>query len=145
MSSSYQGTEFAVEGQQQPFIVEKPISTSVRSKSAIDIVAESLASINPAINAMLNLNIKKAVAEEKQKGFNLAVRENRREGGFKTVVDELRKNQEDGVTNRFIAGSIFAQDAFNETIFSKYGNKMFLIIILLYIFLIFSFNRIKNE
>ena len=30
-----------------------------------------------------------------------------------------------------------------ETIFSKYGNKMFLIIILLYIFLIFSFNRIS--
>ena len=31
------------------------------------------------------------------------------------------------------------------TIFSKYGNKIFLILILLYIFLIFSFNRIKNE
>ena len=31
----------------------------------------------------------------------------------------------------------------NETVFSKYGNKMFLIIILLYIFLIFSFNRIS--
>ena len=32
---------------------------------------------------------------------------------------------------------------FKETVFSKYGNKMFLIIILLYIFLIFSFNRIR--
>ncbi len=32
---------------------------------------------------------------------------------------------------------------FDETVFSKYGNKMFLIIILLYIFLIFSFNRIS--
>tara|TARA_B100000902_G_scaffold124248_1_gene124185 strand:+ start:261 stop:1802 length:1542 start_codon:yes stop_codon:yes gene_type:complete len=31
------------------------------------------------------------------------------------------------------------------TIFSKYGNKIFGILILLYIFLIFSFNRIKNE
>ena len=31
------------------------------------------------------------------------------------------------------------------TIFSKYGNKIFLLIILLYIFLIFSFNRTKNE
>ncbi len=31
---------------------------------------------------------------------------------------------------------------FRETVFSKYGNKMFLTIILLYIFLIFSFNRI---
>ncbi len=33
---------------------------------------------------------------------------------------------------------------FNETLFSKYGNKMFLVIILLYIFLIFSFNRISK-
>ena len=33
---------------------------------------------------------------------------------------------------------------FNKTLFSKYGNKMFLIIILLYIFLIFSFNRISK-
>ena len=32
---------------------------------------------------------------------------------------------------------------FKETVFSKYGNKMFLFIILLYIFLIFSFNRIS--
>jgi len=31
------------------------------------------------------------------------------------------------------------------TIFSKFGNKIFALIILLYIFLIFSFNRIKNE
>ncbi len=31
------------------------------------------------------------------------------------------------------------------TIFSKYGNKIFVILILLYIFLIFSFNKNKNE
>ena len=31
------------------------------------------------------------------------------------------------------------------TVFSKYGNKIFGLLILLYIFLIFSFNRIKNE
>ena len=31
------------------------------------------------------------------------------------------------------------------TVFSKYGNKIFLLIILLYIFFIFSFNRTKNE
>ena len=31
------------------------------------------------------------------------------------------------------------------TIFSKYGNKIFITLILLYIFLIFSFNRLKNE
>jgi len=37
----------------------------------------------------------------------------------------------------------YEKRVFKETIFSKYGNKMFLIIILLYIFLIFSFNRIS--
>ncbi len=31
------------------------------------------------------------------------------------------------------------------TLFSRFGNKIFVLIILLYIFLIFSFNRIKNE
>ena len=33
----------------------------------------------------------------------------------------------------------------NSTIFSRFGNKIFTILILLYIFLIFSFNRFKNE
>jgi len=32
-----------------------------------------------------------------------------------------------------------------QTVFSKYGNKIFYILILLYIFLVFSFNRFKNE
>ena len=32
-----------------------------------------------------------------------------------------------------------------KTFFSRFGNKIFIILILLYIFLIFSFNRIKNE
>ena len=31
------------------------------------------------------------------------------------------------------------------TLFSKYGNKIFFLLILLYILLTFSFNRIKNE
>ena len=31
------------------------------------------------------------------------------------------------------------------TVFSKHGNKIFILLILLYIFIIFSFNRIKNE
>ena len=34
---------------------------------------------------------------------------------------------------------------FAPTVFSKFGNKIFIFIILLYIFLIFSFNRINNE
>ena len=34
---------------------------------------------------------------------------------------------------------------FDRTIFSTFGNKIFIIFILMYIFLIFSFNRFKNE
>ena len=34
---------------------------------------------------------------------------------------------------------------FKTTMFSTYGNKIFFIMILLYIFLMFSFNRMKNE
>ncbi len=34
---------------------------------------------------------------------------------------------------------------FNQTFFSKHGNKIFIILILVYIFLTISFNRIKNE
>ena len=33
----------------------------------------------------------------------------------------------------------------DKTIFSTFGNKIFIILILLYIFLIFSFNRFRNE
>ena len=33
----------------------------------------------------------------------------------------------------------------STTLFSKYGNKIFITLILLYIFMIFSFNRFKNE
>ena len=34
---------------------------------------------------------------------------------------------------------------FNSTFFSTYGNIIFIILILVYIFLIFSFNKIRNE
>ena len=34
---------------------------------------------------------------------------------------------------------------FKTTTFSTYGNKIFFVMILLYIFLTFSFNRMKNE
>ena len=40
---------------------------------------------------------------------------------------------------------LFETKKIKPTIFSKYGNKIFIIIILMYIFLIFSFNRTKNE
>ncbi len=38
-----------------------------------------------------------------------------------------------------------ASKLIKPTPFMLYGNKMFLILILIYIFLIFSFNRLTNE
>lgn len=113
----YTGTEFAVEGRIPSFneLLVRPTTEVVQQKSSLDTIAQTLSDLNPALNAMFKNQINQRIKEEKQKGFNLAVRQNRREGGFKTVVDELRRNQDDGATNRFIAGSIFAQDAFNET------------------------------
>jgi len=40
---------------------------------------------------------------------------------------------------------LFETKKIKPTIFSKYGNKIFIIIILMYIFLIFSFNKFGNE
>ena len=40
---------------------------------------------------------------------------------------------------------LFETKKTEPTIFSKYGNKIFIIIILMYIFLIFSFNKFRNE
>jgi len=43
-------------------------------------------------------------------------------------------------------GSIFTNEIYvRDTIFSNHGNKTFFLLILIYIFLIFSFNRTKNE
>ena len=43
-------------------------------------------------------------------------------------------------------GSIFTNEIYlRDTIFSNYGNKTFFLLILIYIFLIFSFNKTKNE
>tara|TARA_R100001510_G_scaffold57584_1_gene66286 strand:- start:314 stop:3217 length:2904 start_codon:yes stop_codon:yes gene_type:complete len=123
MTNSYRGTEFNVVGQARDTFV-KPTSKVEVQKSGFDVIADSLATLNPALQKLVGLETKKAIEEEKLKGFNLAVRENRREGGFKTVVDELRKNKNEGITRRFIGGSVFAQDAFNEGRAALLGNRI---------------------
>ncbi len=65
--------------------------------------------------------------------------------GISAVINPI------GITEGHILFNESGYIDFNEvrkiqpTIFSKYGNKIFGLIILLYIFLIFSFNRINNE
>ncbi len=123
MTNSYQGTEFNVVGRPVNTFVQ-PTTQVEQKKTGFDIVAESLATLNPALQKGLGLRTAEAIKEEKLAGFELAVRQNREEGGFKTVVDELRRNKSEGVTNRFIGGSIFAQDAFNQGRAALLGNRI---------------------
>ena len=123
MTNSYQGTEFNVVGRPVNTFV-KPTTQVEQKKTGFDIVAESLVALNPALQKGLGLKTAEAIKEEKLAGFELAVRKNREEGGFKTVVDELRRNKSEGVTNRFIGGSIFAQDAFNQGRAALLGNRI---------------------
>ena len=120
----YKGRDYnpQIRGQKDTFV--KPEQETLRPKTSLDLLTEVAVAINPAAQAILGLEAKQAIKEEKKKGFELAVRENRKEGGFKTVVDELRKNESDGVTNRFIGGSFFAQDAFNESRATLLGQRI---------------------
>ena len=55
------------------------------------------------------------------------------------IVEKQVKFGEEGFVDLIDSKSVVS------TTFSKYGNKIFIFLILLYIFLIFSFNRITNE
>ncbi len=123
MSSSYRGKEFNVVGQARDTF-EKPTTQVEVKKTGFDRITETLVSLNPALQKTIGLETQNKIKEEKLKGFELAVRQNREAGGFKTVVDELRRNVSEGRTRQFIGGSIFAQDAFNQSRAALLGNTI---------------------
>ena len=65
--------------------------------------------------------------------------------GISAIINPLGEIEQEVGFNKtgYIDFSQFKK--IQPTVFSKYGNKIFGLIILLYIFLVFSFNRIKNE
>ncbi|WP_440938562.1 apolipoprotein N-acyltransferase [Candidatus Pelagibacter sp.] len=65
--------------------------------------------------------------------------------GITAIVNPLGVVEEQVTLNQSGFIDLFKTKKIESTIFSKYGNKIFALIILLYIFLIFSFNRNKNE
>ena len=65
--------------------------------------------------------------------------------GITAIVNPLGVVEEQVDLNQSGFVDLFETKKIEPTIFSKYGNKIFAIVILLYIFLIFSFNRIENE
>ena len=65
--------------------------------------------------------------------------------GITAIVNPLGVVEEQVDLNQSGFIDLFKTKKIEPTIFSKYGNKIFILIILLYISLIFSFNRNKNE
>ncbi len=65
--------------------------------------------------------------------------------GIAAIVNPLGVVEKQVDLNQSGFVDLFETKKIESTIFSKYGNKIFTIVILLYIFLIFSFNRIENE
>ena len=65
--------------------------------------------------------------------------------GISAVVNPLGVVEDQVNLNQSGFVDLFKTKKIEPTIFSKYGNKIFVLIILLYISLIFSFNRKKNE
>ena len=65
--------------------------------------------------------------------------------GITAIVNPLGVVEEQVDLNQSGFVDLLKTKKIEPTIFSKYGNKIFILIILLYICLIFSFNRIKNE
>ena len=65
--------------------------------------------------------------------------------GITAIVNPLGVVEKQVGLNQSSFIDLFEIKKIEPTIFSKYGNKIFIIIILMYIFLIFSFNRSKNE
>ena len=65
--------------------------------------------------------------------------------GIAAIVNPLGVVEKQVDLNQSGFIDLFKTKKIEPTIFSKYGNKIFVLIILLYISLIFSFNRNKNE
>ena len=65
--------------------------------------------------------------------------------GIAAIVNPLGVVEKQVGLNRSGFVDLLETKKIEPTIFSKYGNKIFVIIILMYISLIFSFNRIRNE
>ena len=65
--------------------------------------------------------------------------------GIAAIVNPLGVVEKQVDLNQSGFVDLFKTKKIEPTIFSKYGNKIFVLIILLYISLIFSFNRNKNE
>ena len=110
MTSSFQSTAFESSARPVDTFVAPP---SVLPKTGIMQLAETLQSINPAIQTFLNVRLEKAIEKEEAEGTELAIED--AVTNFKPIVKNIKKTDGEDAARRLIGGSIFADRAYQKT------------------------------
>ena len=121
MTSSFQSTAFQSSARPVDTFVAPP---SVLPKTGIMELADTLKSINPALQNFLNVNLEKTIKQEQEKGLKMAVDKLLLEGDLTSEVNNLRKKRGDDATRQLIGGSIFADRVYRTSISSLYSSQL---------------------
>ena len=119
MTNSFQSTAFQPQASPVDTFVQ-PVS--VQPKSGIEQLAETLKSINPAIQSFLETRIDQAVKEEEAEGTELAIEDAAK--NFKNISRGIKKTDGEDAARRLIGGSIFADRAYQKTKAEILGNNL---------------------
>jgi len=119
MTNSFQSTAFQPQASPVDTFVQ-PVS--VQPKSGIEQLAETLKSINPAIQSFLETRIDQAVKEEEAEGTELAIEDAAK--NFKDISRGVKKTDGEDAARRLIGGSIFADRAYQRTKAEILGNNI---------------------
>ena len=110
MTSSFQSTAFQSSARPVDTFVAPP---SVQPKTDLQELAESLQSINPAIQTFIDSRIKKEIEKEEAEGTELAIEQ--AATNFKSISKNVKKTDGEDAARQLIGGSIFANRAYQKT------------------------------
>ena len=118
MTSSFQSTAFQSSARPVDTFVAPP---SVQPKTDLQELAESLQSINPAIQTFIDSRIKKEIEKEEAEGTELAIEQ--AATNFKSISKNVKKIDGEDAARQLIGGSIFADRAYQKTKLQILGNN----------------------
>jgi len=118
MTSSFQSTAFQSSARPVDTFVAPP---SVQPKTDLQELAESLQSINPAIQTFIESRIKKEIEKEEAEGTELAIEQ--AATNFKSISKNVKKTDGEDAARQLIGGSIFANRAYQKTKAEILGNN----------------------
>ena len=119
MTSSFQSTAFQSSARPVDTFVAPP---SVQPKTDLQELAESLQSINPAIQTFIDSRIKKEIEKEEAEGTELAIEQ--AATNFKSISKNVKKTDGEDAARQLIGGSIFANRAYQKTKAEILGNNL---------------------